>query len=153
MYLSRNDLRQLWPATPPFSAIFGGRGLLLLGFVVLCGCSLCRGAPWSVVPSPDRTRMALVYERTCRGGDVTVEVSVLPTASEAPGVPGNLASFAWRPGVKPVEGPTVFWAGPGSLTVSYWASEFSLTRKLRLPGIESEFIVATPLGDQLGPHK
>lgn len=82
-----------------------------------------------------------------------MEVSVLPTASEASGVPGNLASFAWRPGVKPVEGPTAFWSGPESLTVSYWASEFSLTRKSRLPGIESEFIVSTPLGDQPRPHR
>jgi hypothetical protein len=153
MYLPRNDPRQPWPTTPPFSGVLGGLVLLLLTFVVLCGCSLCRGAPWSVVPSPDRTRIALVYERTCRGGDVTVEVSILPTASEASGAPGNLASFAWRPGVKPVEGPTVFWGGPGSLTVSYWSPDFTLSRKLRLPGIESEFIVSTPLDDQLRPHR
>jgi len=118
--------------------------LVALCSVLLCGCSFCHSSPWSIVPAPDKTQKAVIYERTCGRGQPMVEVSVLPATRKIEARPGNIASFAWQPGIEPLEGPAVVWDSAKSIVVSFWASNFSLSRKSEAAGVKAEFIVSTP---------
>ena len=133
------------------SLVLGWRALLAIGTVASVAACLdvsagCGNEQLNEVPSPDRTRRAVVFQRECGAtAPFSTQVSILPAGATLPDSSGNVFvadTDHGRAEAGPGGGPgvSVRWIAGDTLEVRYDPRARIFVQEVHGPGAEVRFV-------------